>query len=54
MPKGAEVPDLCDINCHTVDFKYKGQKVFGDLGQMSLVPGSLVLEINCILIKLKT
>ena len=23
------------------------KKVFGDLGQMSLVPGSLVLEINC-------
>ena len=23
------------------------RKVFGDLGQMSLVPGSLVLEINC-------
>ena len=23
----------------TVDFKYKGQKVFGDFDQMSLVPG---------------
>ena len=27
----------------TVDFKYKGPKVFGDLGQKSLV-----LETNCI------
>ena len=24
---------------NTVDFKYKGQKVFGDFDQMSLVPG---------------
>ena len=30
------------------------KKVFGDLGQMSLVPGSLLLEINCIRVKRKT
>ena len=24
---------------YTVGFKYKGHKVFGDFGQMSLVPG---------------
>ena len=34
----------------TVGFKYKGHKVFGDFGQMSLVPGctffSILLDLN--------
>ena len=35
---------------HTVGFKYRGHKVFGDFGQMSLVPGwtffSILLDLN--------
>ena len=36
VPKGAEVPDLCDINRYTVECKYGGQNYFVILAKSPL------------------